>query len=265
MKNTYVGFPGLNLSFDIDPVAFTIFGKDIYWYGLIIASGLILAAILCSYLAKKENLPKDTILDIVLWGTPIAIIFARLYYVIFSFDSYKDNLTDIFKIWEGGIAIYGAVLGAVLTAYIYCKIKKISFLKTADVAIIGVLLGQAIGRWGNFVNKEAYGRITDSFLRMEIYSGFNLISVHPTFLYESLWNALGVLVLLFVNKKKKNYGETFYSYLVWYGLGRFFIEGLRTDSLYLGVFRISQLVSTVLVVLGTVLLIITRRRKSQQS
>ena len=262
MEN-YVAFPGLGLEFNINPVAFTVFGKDIYWYGLIIATGLILAVIFCSYLGKKDNFHKDTVLDIVLYATPVAVIFARLYYVIFSFSEYKDNLADIFKIWEGGLAIYGGVIGAVLTAYIYCKVKKINFLKTVDVCIIGVMLGQAIGRWGNFVNKEAYGALTNLPWRMEIYDGISKIAVHPTFLYESLWNFAGVLVLYFINKRKKQNGETFFSYFVWYGVGRYFIESLRSDSLYLGMFKISRMVAIVTVILG-ILAIVWLKRKTKE-
>ena len=261
MYDNYVGFPGFGLKFNIDPVAFNLFGKNIYWYGIIIASGLILALFLCVNLGKKYSLPKDAVTDIVLYGTPVAIICARLYYVIFKFSDYKDNLADIIKIWEGGLAIYGGVIGAVITAYVYCRVKKISFLKTADILIIGVLLGQAIGRWGNFVNKEAFGGLTDLPWRMEIYNGISLVSVHPTFLYESIWNLIGVLVLLFVNKRKKKDGEVFFSYFVWYGIGRYFIEGLRTDSLYLGNFRISQIVAVITAVAGIIVLIYTQRTK----
>lgn len=260
MEN-YVAFPGLGLEFNINPVAFSLFGKDVYWYGIIIAFGLILAVFFCSYLGKKDNFPKDTVLDIVLFATPVAVICARLYYVIFSFSSYKDNFADIFKIWEGGLAIYGGVIGAVLTAYIYCRVKKISFLKTVDVLIIGVMLGQAIGRWGNFVNKEAFGSLTNLPWRMEIYDGVSKIAVHPTFLYESLWNAIGVIILYFINKRKKQNGETFFSYFVWYGVGRFFIETLRSDSLYLGHIKISQVVAVVTVIIGIIAIYKLRFKK----
>ena len=263
MEN-YVGFPGLGLKFNIDPVAFTLFGKDIYWYGLIIAFGLILAAFICNYLGKKDNFPKDTVLDIVLLGTPIGIICARLYYVIFSFSEYKDNLADIFKIWEGGLAIYGGIIGAVSAAYIYCRVKKLSFLRIADVCIIGVMLGQAIGRWGNFVNKEAYGSLTNLPWRMEIYNGISKMSVHPTFLYESLWNLVGFVVLYFINKQKKQNGETFFSYLVWYGVGRFFIEHLRADSLYLGMFKISQIVALLTVIVGIICLAVIKKKRTSE-
>ncbi len=253
MEN-YVGFPGLGLEFNINPVAFNLFGKNIYWYGIIIAAGLIIALTISMSLEKRTLLPKDTVLDIVLWATIPSIIFARLYYCIFRFEDYKDNLTDIFKIWEGGIAIYGAIIGAVVTAYIYCRVKKIDWKSAFDICIIGVITGQSIGRWGNFVNKEAYGIKTDLPWRMEIYQGNTPVCVHPTFLYESLWNFIGIFVLLYINRHKKQNGETFFSYLMWYGIGRAFTEGLRTDSLYLGPVRISQLVACLTAIAGMIFL-----------
>ncbi len=262
MEN-YVAFPGLGLSFNINPVAFTLFGKDVYWYGIIIGTALIIAMILSMSLEKHTLLPKDTVLDIVLWATIPAIICARVYYCIFRFEDYKDNLTDVFKIWEGGIAIYGAVIGAVLTAYIYCRVKKINWKSAFDICIIGVITGQCIGRWGNFVNKEAFGTQTTLPWRMEIYQGNAPVCVHPTFLYESIWNLIGIFVLLYINRHKKNDGETFFSYLIWYGIGRTFIEGLRTDSLYLGPVRISQLVAAVTAIAGMALIAYYRTRKKE--
>ena len=250
----YIAFPGLGLEFNISPVAFTILGIDIHWYGLIITTGIILAILYCSYLAKKQNIDYNIILDIALYGIPVSVIFARMYYVIFSFESYRDNLVDIFKIWNGGIAIYGAVIGAVLTAYIYCKCKKINVLKIFDICILGVMIGQIIGRWGNFVNAEAYGSVTDSPWRMAIYHYGELITVHPTFLYESSWNLVGFIILSLTFKRKKFNGEIFFSYLLWYGIGRFFIEGLRTDSLYFFNFRVSQIVAIVTALIGMILL-----------
>ena len=262
MEN-YVAFPGLGLTLNISPVAFTVFGKEIYWYGIIIAAGLIIAMLLSISLEKHTLLPKDTVLDIVLYATIPAIICARLYYCIFKFADYKDNLVDVFKIWEGGIAIYGAVIGAVLTAYIYCRVKKIDWKSAFDTCIIGVITGQCIGRWGNFVNKEAYGTETNLPWRMEIYRGNTPVCVHPTFLYESLWNFAGIFVLLYINRHKKLCGETFFSYLIWYGTGRAFIEGLRTDSLYLGPVRISQLVAAATAIAGMVLIAYYRKRNTK--
>ena len=257
--NNYVSI--LGFEFNIDPVAFSIGSKDVYWYGIIIAFALIAGYFLSSYIARKDGVNQDTILDIVVFGAPSAIVCARLYYVIFSFSEYKNNLPKIFAIWEGGIAIYGAVIGAAAAAYIYCKVKKLNWKKVFDVCIIGVILGQSIGRWGNFVNKEAFGSITNLPWKMGLYSHGKIIFVHPTFLYESLWNFIGIFVLIFINKHKKSDGLTFYSYLIWYGLGRFFIEGLRTDSLYFGAFRVSQLVAVATFVLGAILIILSYKKQ----
>lgn len=252
--DNFVSIFGLELN--IDSVAFHLGSKPIYWYGIIIAIALLSGYFISSYIAPKSGLTRDSILDVVLYGTPSAIICARLYYVIFSLSDYKDNPMKIFAIWEGGIAIYGAIIGAALAAYIYSRIKKLDWKNVFDVSIIGVILGQAIGRWGNFFNKEAYGTQTALPWKMGLYEQGELVYVHPTFLYESLWNLIGLLVLLYINKNKKFNGQTFYSYLVWYGIGRFFIEGLRTDSLYLGAFRVSQLLALVTAVIGIVLIVI---------
>jgi phosphatidylglycerol:prolipoprotein diacylglycerol transferase len=254
--NNYVAFPGLNLEFNIAPVAFNILGKNIYWYGIIIALGLFAGALVSMYTAKRNELKTDIITDIVIYGAPTAIIFARLYYCLFNFNSYINNPIEIFYLWEGGIAIYGAIIGAVISTFIYCKVKKLNVLKVFDVCILGVITGQFIGRWGNFVNKEAYGTITSLPWRMSIYENGQLKNVHPTFLYESLWNFIGLFVLYKINKNKKFNGLTFFSYLVWYGTGRAIIEGLRTDSLYLGPLRISQVVGIITAILGLTFIII---------
>lgn len=256
--NNYVSILGLELN--INPVAFQVGSKEIYWYGIIIALAIFAGYFIASYYAKKDGIPNDTVLDVVLYGAPTAIVFARLYYVVFSFSEYKNNLSKIFAIWEGGIAIYGAIIGAVIAAYIYCRVKKVSVKKVFDVCILGVIIGQAIGRWGNFMNIEAYGSYTNLPWKMGIYEQGKLVFVHPTFLYESLWNFIGLFVLIFINNRKKFDGLTFYSYLVWYGIGRFFIEGLRTDSLYLGSIRISQLVALLTVVLGIILITISYKK-----
>lgn len=268
--NSYVEFPALGIKFALDRVAFTIGSKPVYWYGIIIALGLLLGVYMAVFLGKKRGVSSDTVFDIVLWGLPSAIVCARLYYVLFEFEQYKDNLWDVFKIWEGGIAIYGAVIGAVLAAYIYCRVKKLDFLQIADVCCVGLITGQAIGRWGNFTNQEAFGvntampwgmtgsDITEKLEQMK-NAGMNVspdMPVHPTFLYESLWNVAVLIVLVFVFYKFYKFnGQIFLSYISLYGLGRLWIEGLRTDSLYLGIFRISQLVAFVCVVFGVVLLI----------
>ncbi len=248
-----IGFPGLDLEFFINPVAFTVFGWDIHWYGIIIASGLIIAVIVANYLAKKEGLGKDVVTDVVVFSIPVAVICARAYYVIFNFSQYRDNLSDIYKIWNGGLAIYGAIIGAVVTAYIYCRVTKTDFKKLSDVGAIGLLIGQTIGRWGNFVNGEAYGSATTLPWRMDIYG--EAMGVHPTFLYESLWNLATLCVLLAIFKKKKFDGQIFLSYITIYGIGRFMIEGLRSDSLMVGPVRISQAVALACAVVGVCLLV----------
>ena len=259
MEN-YVGFPGLGIELSVQSVAFTLFGKDIYWYGIIIGTGIIVAIFLCYFLAKQQDIPFDTILDIVLWGTPTAIVFARIYYCIFSWDKYAAQPWKVFAVWEGGIAIYGAVIGAVLAAYIYCRVKHLNWRRIFDVCIVGVLTGQAIGRWGNFVNREAFGTETTLPWRMELHTlSGSVLFVHPTFLYESLWNVLGVCLLIFINRHKKKDGEAFFTYFVWYGIGRFFVEGLRTDSLYWGPFRFSQVFAVLTAVLGLTALFLLKK------
>lgn len=243
-----ISFPKLNIKLNVNPVAIDVpFLGGVRWYGIIIALGIILAFLYCSAIAKKEGEKSDTVTDILLYAIPVSVVFARLYYVVFSWESYKGNLSSIYKIWEGGIAIYGAVIGAVLTAWTYCKAKKINVLKIFDICCLGLMIGQFIGRWGNFVNCEAYGGPCSSIWGMSINGGY---PVHPTFLYESLWNLIGFVILSVLHKKRPFYGYTFFNYLSWYGVGRFFIEGLRTDSLYLGSMRISQIVAFFCVIIG---------------
>ena len=261
--NNFVSFFGLGLN--IPSVAFYIGSKPVYWYGIIIALALVSGWLLSSSIAKNDGLTKDHITDVVLYGAPTAIVFARLYYVAFSFSDYKDNLWEVFAIWNGGIAIYGAVIGAALAAYIYARTKKLNWKSVFDVSIIGVILGQCIGRWGNFFNKEAFGSITELPWKMGLYKHGQLIYVHPTFLYESLWNLIGLFLLLYINRHKKFKGQTFYSYLAWYGVGRFFIEGLRTDSLYLGAFRVSQLLALATAIIGIILIIVNIKKEKSQN
>lgn len=250
MEINKIGFPGMGLSFEINRVAFNIFGKDIYWYGIIIAAALVCAILYAAHEAKRVKLPEETISDVVLFGVPAAIIGARLYYVIFSWESYKGDFMKIIAVWEGGLAVYGGIAAGVLTGFIYCRIKKISFAELADCASIAFLIGQCIGRWGNFVNVEAYGTETSLPWRMQISEAGNMICVHPTFLYESLWNFVGIFLLSALKNKKPFRGFVFLIYLIWYGVGRTFIEGLRTDSLMLGNLRISQLASILLVIVS---------------
>lgn len=244
-----ITFPNLGLSFDINPVAFSIFGKDIYWYGIIITFGIALALFLvwkiCQKDTSKSKIKWDDITDFVLYAIPIGIICARLYYVIFKWDYYSQNLLDIFKIWNGGLAIYGGIIGGIITAVIFCKVRKIKFLDLCDFCAPFLALCQSIGRWGNFVNREAYGQVTESLLKMGIYdSNLNeYIYVQPTFLYESICTFIIFIVLMKLNKNKKFSGQSFYVYMIGYGIARALIEGFRSDSLYLGNIRISQLLS----------------------
>lgn len=253
-----VNFPGLGLSFELNRVAFSIFGHSVYWYGIIIAFGFLLAVFYCYQVAHRFGIDKEAIIDMLFFAVPLSIIGARAYYVIFYLDLYKDpdgsfNWGRAVAIWDGGLAIYGAVIMAVLTVVVFSKVRKINTLAFLDLGSFGLLIGQSIGRWGNFMNVEAYGGVTDVAWRMsaeriantlknkglleseQIYQAImnGELGVHPTFLYESLWNALGFVLLCVIAKKwRKTDGQMFLSYLIWYGLGRAVIEGLRTDSLY---------------------------------
>ena len=270
----YIAFPNLGISINADRVAFSIGGHEIYWYGIIIAFGFALALIVALNLAKKYSMKSDTVLDIVLYATPLSIIGARLYYVAFRWESYAQNPIEILKIYNGGIAIYGAIITAVLVTVIYCKIKKENLALFCDIGAIALLIGQAVGRWGNFFNQEAFGTntnlpwaMTGNLIKDELFSLLSngadvdpALPVHPTFLYESLWNVIFVFVFLMLFKRRKFDGEIFCSYLVSYGLGRFFIESFRTDSLYIGSFRVSQIVAVFSVVLGISLIIYNYRK-----
>ncbi|EAD9031227.1 TPA: prolipoprotein diacylglyceryl transferase [Listeria monocytogenes] len=252
----------------LDPVAIQIGSISVKWYGVIIASAVVIALLLALSEANKRKMDKEIIVDLLIWAIPISIISARIYYVIFEWDFYKNNLGEIVKIWHGGIAIYGALIGAVLTAIIFSRIKKISFWQLADVVAPSLIIAQAIGRWGNFMNQEAHGaETTRSFLESLHLPDFIINQMYidgayyqPTFLYESLWNVLGFIVLLIIRRTKIRRGELFLGYVIWYSFGRFFIEGMRTDSLMWGDFRVSQVLSLLLIVLsiGT---IIYRRMK----
>lgn len=238
-------FPGLGLEIDINNVAFNILGKDIYWYGLIIVFGMLLSIFLVWKDKRKYGISWDDITTFLIWAIVIGIACARIYYVVFKWDYYSNHLGEVFKIWNGGIAIYGAIIGALITAIVFCKIKKISFLNLCDFCAPYLALAQSIGRWGNFVNREAFGSATNSFLRMGIFdSSINgYIFVHPTFLYESLITLSIFIVLMFVKKNQKFDGQLFYLYMILYGIGRAFVEGMRTDSLMLGEFRVSQILA----------------------
>ncbi len=259
MINT-ISFPGLGIGPLKIAETVSIFGFDIHWYGVIIAIGIILAYAFGMKISKEHGLTRDNISDILIFGLPSALICARIYYVIFEWSDYRDNLLDIFKIWNGGIAIYGAVIGACISTFIYCKNKKINVMKAFDVGAFGLLIGQICGRWGNFVNAEAFGAVTTLPWGMQIDEISKTLMFHPTFLYESLWNLCVFIILTFRRKKRTFDGEMFLSYVTLYGLGRFWIEGLRTDSLYLGPVRISQLIAAICVIVGTALIIVLKRK-----
>ncbi|EKB5566503.1 prolipoprotein diacylglyceryl transferase [Listeria monocytogenes] len=252
----------------LDPVAIQIGSISVKWYGVIIASAVVIALLLALSEANKRKMDKEIIVDLLIWAIPISIISARIYYVIFEWDFYKNNLGEIVKIWHGGIAIYGALIGAVLTAIIFSPIKKISFWQLADVVAPSLIIAQAIGRWGNFMNQEAHGaETTRSFLESLHLPDFIINQMYidgayyqPTFLYESLWNVLGFVILLIIRRTKIRRGELFLGYVIWYSFGRFFIEGMRTDSLMWGDFRVSQALSLLLIVLS-IGIIIYRRLK----
>ncbi len=259
MTENYILFPKLGIMLHADSVAFTIGSKEIYWYGIIIGIGFFIAIIAAVILAKKYGISPDTIYDIALYGTPSAIVCARIYYVAFNWESYADNFAEIYKIWHGGIAIYGAIIGAVISTVIYCRIKKQNLPLICDIGAVGLLIGQIFGRWGNFFNQEAFGTNTSSVFGMTgnvikerlaemAAEGANVdvnMCVHPTFLYESMWNVLVLITVLILFKRRRFDGQVFLTYISLYGLGRFFVEGLRTDSLYFLNFRVSQLVAAV--------------------
>ncbi len=245
----------------MNPVAFEIFGLSIRWYGILLSSGILVGILLAYYEAKRLGLNPEYILDLSLWCVPAAVIGARLYYVLLEWDYYNGDIMRMINIREGGLAIHGALIAAVLTGYIFTRVKKISFWQTADIVAPSIIIGQAIGRWGNFVNGEAHGGPTNLPWGIMVDG----IKVHPTFLYESLWN-LGVFaILLYYRKKKKKVnGEIFLLYGILYSLGRFWIEGLRTDSLMFMGLRAAQMISiATIVVFGCILYIIRHRAKNR--
>lgn len=247
-----ISFPALGLDFQINRVAATVFGKDIYWYGIIICIGFVLAALYVNARVKEFGCTSDNLMDCLIICVPVGIICARIYYVVFEWDYYSQHPNEIIAVWNGGIAIYGAVIGVVIALYIYSRVKKVSFASLCDLAAFGLLIGQCIGRWGNFVNGEAHGGPTDLPWGMSI-DGAD--AVHPTFLYESVWNLVGFIALHFYSKKRKFPGEMALLYVAWYGLGRAWIEGLRTDSLYIGSLRVSQVLAAVSCIVAIVLLV----------
>lgn len=271
--NADISFPGLfgDWRFTLSPKLLDI-GNGIYWYGVLIAAGLLIALWFCMKRAPRYGLTEDDVIDTVLWAIPFAIVGARVYYVLFYLDQFRlaDGSIDwaeTYRIWDGGLAIYGAVIAAFLTAWLVCRKKQLSLWALADCCVAGFFIGQAIGRWGNFFNREAFGGMTELPWRMRLWiSGTYYIDVHPTFLYESLWNVAGLLLLcLAVDKVRRFDGENTCFYFLWYGIGRFWIEGLRTDSLYLFDLtflgervRVSQALSLVMIVLTAVILLKNR-------
>ena len=247
-----ISFPALGLDFNINRVAVNLFGKDIYWYGIIICLGFVLAALYVNRRTQEFGVTSDNLMDCLIICVPVGIISARIYYVAFEWGYYSQHPNEIIAIWKGGIAIYGAVIGVVIALAVYSRMKKLSFASLCDLAAFGLLIGQCIGRWGNFVNGEAHGGATSLPWGMSIDGAS---PVHPTFLYESLWNLVGFIALHFYSKKRKFGGEMALLYVAWYGLGRAWIEGLRTDSLYLGPVRVSQLLAGISCIAAIVVLV----------
>lgn len=232
----------------MDRVAFTIFGIDVMWYGILMATGMILGTLIAIKEAKRVGIKEDYILDLAIIAIPAGLICARLYYVLFNWGYYSNNPSQILNFRGGGMAIHGALIGGVLAGYIFSRYKKLDFFKLADTVMIGMPLAQSIGRWGNFINQEAHGGPTNLPWGIMV----NGVKVHPTFLYESIWD-FGIFVFLWIFRKKKSYeGQVIVLYAILYSLGRFFIEGLRTDSLMIGPFRMAQVISLVGIIGGIV-------------
>ena len=264
-RDSAISFPFLGGWTVNPPASFSLFGRDIYLYGVMVALAFLVGILLCARFAPKFGISTENFYDLVLWVIPLSILGARLYFVIFQADYYLSHPAEILAVWEGGLAIYGGLIAGFLTTFVFCRCKKLSFPAMLDVLSFGVLPGQAIGRWGNFFNREAFGAETDVFCRMGLTApDGSTIYVHPTFLYESLWNLCGlVLLILFARSGKRRYGgQCILLYFLWYGLGRSWIEGLRTDSLYLGStgIRVSQLLSIILVFISATILILNRRK-----
>ncbi|VXC19116.1 prelipoprotein diacylglycerol transferase [Bacillus sp. 349Y] len=254
----------------IDPIAFELGPISVHWYGVIIGLGIALGMYMVIRESKRQGLHPDTFIDLLVWAIPIAIISARIYYVAFEWNNYyADHPEDIIKIWNGGIAIHGALIGSVLTTIVFAKVRGLSFWKLTDIAAPSLIVGQAIGRWGNFINQEAHGReVSRQFLENLHLPRFIIDQMyidgtyyHPTFLYESLWNVVVLILLLIIRRKVKSLrrGELFLTYVIGYSIGRFFVEGMRTDSLMLGDFRFAQVISVALIVAAIVTMIYRRK------
>ncbi len=262
MNYTKISFPTFGI--EVDPIrSFPIGPLNIHLYGIIIAVGLLLAVTYALVRRKQFGLTEDDLIDGVLLIVPVAIIFARAYYCIFSWEQFADDPISVFYIWEGGLAIYGGVIGTLMSIIAYCYFKKLKIGAVLDIVSLGFLIGQSLGRWGNFFNREAFGAETENFLRMGLFNPQKQAYTyyHPTFLYESLWNAAGFVLLHFLSKKRKYDGQIALGYAAWYGLGRAMIEGLRMDSLYIGTFRVSQLLAAISCIAALGVLIFMSFRK----
>ncbi len=277
-----INFPNLGIYIEHVGKSFQVFGIEIAYYGVAVVLGMILGSLLALREARRVGINEDKFLDMIMWGLIFGVIGARVYYVVFSWENYKGNLSEIVNLRHGGLAIYGGIIGASVTIYIFTRIKKISFKTTVDCIAPGLLVGQIIGRWGNFFNREAFGEYTNNLLAMQLpvsavreneitekmwehltwVNGVDMIQVHPTFLYEGLWNLIILFLIMLYRKHKKFEGEVFLLYLAGYGLGRTWIESLRTDQLLLPIVGVpvSQLLSVLLVV-GSVITILVQRNK----
>lgn len=279
-----IAFPNLGIYLSDVPRSFSVFGFEIVLYGVFIGIGVFTGILLAAHLAKVSGQDADMYWDFAIYAVFFSIIGARIYYVAFSWDHYKDNLLEIFNLRNGGLAIYGGVIAAFITLFVYCRIKKQNPLLIGDTAISGLILGQAIGRWGNFTNREVFGEYYDGLFSMQlptaavrardiseniaahIPEGANYINVHPTFLYESVWNLLVLAALLFYRKHKKFDGELCLLYLGGYGLGRFFIEGIRTDTLFIPgtTVPVSQVLALLMVIFAVVVDVWVRFRVGRE-
>ena len=265
LRGAEISFPMLGDWSVNPPYSFTVFGFEIYFYGVIIAAAFILAALFCARKAAEFGLTSDDLFDLVIWLIPACIIGARLYYVLFKLDYFAANPSKIFSLRDGGLAIYGGIIAGIITGIVWSRRKKIPVFAVGDLAAFGLLIGQAVGRWGNFINREAFGAETDVFCRMGLtMPGQETLYVHPTFFYESLWNLGGLIILCVLSKlgKRKYDGQFFWTYILWYGLGRAWIEGLRTDSLYIGStdIRVSQLLAAVSALAALIVLIVNAKK-----
>jgi phosphatidylglycerol:prolipoprotein diacylglycerol transferase len=280
-----IRFPNLGIYLPNVGKTISVFGFDIAYYGITIAIAMIVGISIALHEAKRTGQNQDTYLDLLMLTMLTSVVGARIYYVIFSWDNYKDNLGEILNIRNGGLAIYGGIIAGAITVFIYSKITKMKFLQIADTVCMGLAAGQIIGRWGNFFNREAFGEYTNNLLAMQLpvsavrkneitsamwnhvvtIGGVEYIQVHPTFLYEGLWSFMVLLFLFWFRKRKKFEGELFFCYLAGYGAGRFWIESLRTDQLLLPGIHVpvSQMLSAVLVVVS-LSVIICKRRKNRE-